>query len=279
MNEKKAGVIGLGRIGGGVAVSLTKSGRIPVCYDVVEDAYAKWAPHLTGQAKSLKELGDCDVVMIAVFDAKQCMSVLEGEEGLLANMKPGSAIVILSTVGIDDIKNMYRMCKEKGIYLLDSGVSPGQLSDQNGLIALTGGDDEGIEMAMPVLQDWAKEVIHCGGSGAGMAAKLARNMITFDSWRVTTEAARMAVKMGVKPQALVDGLLACDRQQPDLYYNLIIKRASDENFNLSPGASSYLIPYMQKDLKSALEAAKAVGAAAPVTEQVLELVEDTVSNL
>ena len=78
-------------------------------------------------------------------------------------MKPGSAIVILSTVGIDDIKNMYRMCKEKGIYLLDSGVSPGQLSDQNGLIALTGGDDEGIEMAMPVLQDWAKEVIHCGG--------------------------------------------------------------------------------------------------------------------
>ena len=82
----------------------------------------------------------------------------------------------------------------------------------------------------------------------GMAAKLARNMITFDSWRVTTEAARMAVKMGVKPQALVDGLLACDRQQPDLYYNLIIKRASDENFNLSPGASSYLIPYMQKDL-------------------------------
>ena len=67
MNEKKAGVIGLGRIGGGVAVSLTKSGRIPVCYDVVEDAYAKWAPHLTGQAKSLKELGDCDVVMIAVL--------------------------------------------------------------------------------------------------------------------------------------------------------------------------------------------------------------------
>ena len=38
-------------------------------------------------------------------------------------------------------------------------------------------------------------------------------------------------------------------------------------------------PHMQKDLKSALEAAKAVGAAAPVTEQVLELVEDTVSNL
>ena len=89
MNEKKAGVIGLGRIGGGVAVSLTKSGRIPVCYDVVEDAYAKWAPHLTGQAKSLKELGDCDVVMIAVFDAKAVYECSGGRGGAAGEYEAG----------------------------------------------------------------------------------------------------------------------------------------------------------------------------------------------
>lgn len=278
MEKLKAGVIGLGRIGGGVAVSLTKSGTSPLCYDVVPDAYEKWKPYLKGQVKTIKKLGVCDVVMIAVFDAKQCMGVLEGVDGLLENMKPGSAIVILSTVSVEDIRNMYRLCKEKGIYLLDSGVSPGQLSEHNGLIALTGGDEDAITFAMPVLKDWAKEVVYCGGSGAGMAAKLARNIITFASWRITTEAARMAVKMGVKPQALVEGLLACDSQQPALYYNLIMKRAEDENFQLSESAANYLIPYIKKDLGSALQAAQEAEVSMPVTEKVLELIEDTVSN-
>ena len=97
----RAGVIGLGKIGGGIAASLVRSGRIPAVYDVVEDAY-KNHEGVPEQLKSAAEVArNSDVIMIAVFNAQQAKSVIADEGGILEGAHSGLVVVLTSTVTVD----------------------------------------------------------------------------------------------------------------------------------------------------------------------------------
>src|ERR1700722_8950264 len=84
-----AGVIGLGAIGGGVAICLARSGHLKAVYDIRKDASDKLpgVPAVTGSPAEVAR--QCDVVMIAVLDAKQTRDVLTGPEGVLTQVRPG----------------------------------------------------------------------------------------------------------------------------------------------------------------------------------------------
>jgi 3-hydroxyisobutyrate dehydrogenase-like beta-hydroxyacid dehydrogenase len=56
---------------------------------------------------------------------------------------------------------------------------------------------------MPVLTGFAKDVVHCGPLGAGMATKIARNIITYGTWRAVHEAATLVASAGVDPATLI----------------------------------------------------------------------------
>lgn len=88
--------------------------------------------------------------------------------------------------------------------VLDCGVTPGDQAAHNGMVAMVGGDDDSVRRAMPVLADFAKKVVHCGPLGAGMATKIARNVLTYGSWRAAHEAAALAEAAGVDPRVLID---------------------------------------------------------------------------
>ena len=193
----RPGIIGLGLIGGGVAVSLVRSGQVPAVFDVREDASAalKGVP---AQLNSPAEVARAsDVVLIAVVTAEQVEDVLIGENGLLADATPGLLIVLLSTVSLDDVRHLAKLCDDRGAVLLDAGVSGGATAYDNGLAVMIGGADPDVERAMPVLNGFAKAVIHCGPLGAGMVAKLAKNVYTYSSWAVAREAASLAMAGGV----------------------------------------------------------------------------------
>ncbi|MET0698890.1 MAG: NAD(P)-binding domain-containing protein, partial [Mycobacterium sp.] len=185
----RAGVIGLGMIGGGVAVSLARRGRTPLVFDVRPDA----ADDLAGvprQASSAADVArDSDVVLLAVVNAAQVREVLRADDGVLAGAHPGLIVVLLSTLAVPDVHELADECREFGVSLLDCGVTPGDQAANNGLVAMVGGDDCTVRRAMPVLDDFAKRVVHCGPLGAGMATKIARNVITYGTWRAVQEAA------------------------------------------------------------------------------------------
>src|SRR4051794_9462898 len=96
----RAGVIGLGMIGGGIATSLARSGRAPVVFDV----RAEHAASLEGspqQARSPAELASMvDVVFVVVVTGEQVQEVIHGSEGILEGASPGLVIAIVSTVPV-----------------------------------------------------------------------------------------------------------------------------------------------------------------------------------
>ena len=260
----RAGVIGLGMIGGGVAVSMAASGRqAAAVYDVRPDATV----HLDGvpdQAESPAAVATvCDVVLLAVVNAEQARDVLAGPDGVLYAARPGLIVVLLSTVGLDAVRDLAVLCAEYQVSLLDASVTNGPQAAANGLVTMVGGPDDVVAGVRPVLEDFSKLVIHCGPLGAGMATKLARNAVTYSMWAAVREAASLAAAAGVEPQRLLQVLENADESTSPLLHLRLLAAAykiPEEKVAWSEGLAD-------KDLAAAQELAGELGVARDVEQR------------
>jgi 3-hydroxyisobutyrate dehydrogenase-like beta-hydroxyacid dehydrogenase len=259
----RAGVVGLGMIGGGVAVSLARRGRIPAVHDIRPDAVKNLAG-VPEQLSSAAEVARAsDVVLVAVVDADQARTVLAGENGLLAGARPGLIVALLSTVAVPVVHELAESCARFGVDLLDCGVTPGDKAAENGMVAIVGGKTEVVERAMPVLRDFAKKVVHCGPLGTGMATKIARNVITYGCWTVVDEAAALARSAGVDPETLITVVEGADPQGATLFSWLREQIADNARIRaLVPQVSTLL----DKDLSAAQDLAAHFGIPVPVID-------------
>jgi 3-hydroxyisobutyrate dehydrogenase-like beta-hydroxyacid dehydrogenase len=263
----RAGVVGLGMIGGGVAVSLARSGRSPVVFDIRADA----ADDLEGVPAPLASATDvarrADVVFVAVVNADQARQVVAGHDGLLAGAHPGLVIVLLSTVAVPVVHELARTAADSGVAFVDCGVTPGDKAATNGMVAIVGGDDEIVARAMPVLSDFAKHVVHCGPLGAGMATKIARNVVTYASWRAVFEATQLAERSGVSPDKLAEVIDASDPQGVTLLTMLRLRGTTGpaEGDELT-ALMRYVDLLMDKDLAAAQDLAQGLDLAVPVID-------------
>jgi 3-hydroxyisobutyrate dehydrogenase-like beta-hydroxyacid dehydrogenase/alkylhydroperoxidase/carboxymuconolactone decarboxylase family protein YurZ len=258
----RAGVIGLGMIGGGVASALAAHGFPPTVFDVRPDAVAR----VEGVSEQVATPADVarasDVVMIAVVDARQAEEVLVGEDGLLTAGREGLVVVLLSTVAISAVHDLAGLCAERGATLLDAGVTQ---AGEAGLVVMLGGADEPIARATPVVEGFAQAVIHCGELGAGMATKLARNVVTYASWAVLREAAAIAAANGVDPERLLDVMRAAGDKGPTPTSMLQAQVAGQ---GLPPEQVGVVDHLAQKDLAAAQEFAGQAGVQTPIVDVV-----------
>jgi 3-hydroxyisobutyrate dehydrogenase-like beta-hydroxyacid dehydrogenase len=251
-------------IGGGVAVSLARRGRTPVVYDIRPDAADKLAgvPAVAGSPAEVARVSD--VVLIAVVDAAQARTVLSGEDGVLSAAHPGLVVVLLSTVALPVVHELAATCAQAGVALLDCGVTPGDKAADNGLVAILGGDETTVDRAMPVLADFAKTVVHCGPLGAGMATKIARNVITYGTWHTVHEAATLAEAAGVDPAKLITVIEQADPEGATLLSWERRRLAGPEQS--PPALVAQVERLLDKDLAAAQDLAAAVGVPVPLVD-------------
>ncbi|MDV3124615.1 NAD(P)-dependent oxidoreductase [Mycobacterium sp. 21AC1] len=258
--EPRAGVIGLGMIGGAVAVGLARSGRTPTVYDIRFDAAAGLAGVPAPVASPAQVACDSDVVLLAVVDADQARQVLCADDGVLSAAHPGLIVVLLSTVAVPVVYELARTCAKEGVALLDCGVTQAVPS---GLVAILGGDDATVAHAMPVLADFAKDVVHCGPLGAGMATKIARNIVTYGTWRAVHEAATVVESAGVDPAKLIAVVEDADPRGTTLFSWLRNQLAAEEQ-------TREMVPQvrrlMDKDLAAAQELAARSNISVPLVD-------------
>lgn len=269
-----AGVVGLGSIGGGVATSLANSGRKTVVYNRTAGKY-KNHPGCPPEEESLKALAEkADIIMVSVFDYPQCLEVLDGPDGLLANAHEGTVIVLLSTVSVDEAKTIGALCMSRGVGFLDCGVTPGSKAAENGLVGMIGGDEATFAYAKPVLDDWSAAPILCGPVGSGMIVKVCRNANTFCVWRVLTETSRICEAAGIDLNKYLEVCLAAD-EVDNLFYNVLRHRASTKDGKLPENLRAMYPKFMSKDLHASDSIARELGVKTPVRDLVIELIRDT----
>ncbi|WP_081635443.1 NAD(P)-dependent oxidoreductase [Nocardia sp. BMG111209] len=256
----RAGVVGLGMIGGGVAVSLARRGRIPTVYDV-RPGISDSLEGVPAQVATLAEVArDSEVVLVAVLDADQARAVLTGADGLLAAARPGLVVALLSTVALGEVRELAAICAAAGVDFLDAGVTGGTAAAQNGLTVLVGGPAETVDRARPVLDDFAKRVVYCGALGTGMTMKLARNALTYSVWAAVRESALIATAGGISLSRLLEVVSDTDGGAAPL--TLLQVHAAGITVPEERVASADLLA--QKDLAAVQEFAASAGIEVPI---------------
>jgi 3-hydroxyisobutyrate dehydrogenase-like beta-hydroxyacid dehydrogenase len=282
---RKVGVIGLGDIGRGVAANFEKAGfELTVC-DVRAEAMAPFEGRAQISTRPADLASLCEVVVVAVVNDAQLESVVAGPEGVLAGLASGSApplILVLSTVGIETVRQMAERATAAGSELVDCGVSGGPVAAAEGkLVAMVGGTDEAVERVRPVVEAFASHVLHMGPPGAGLQAKLARNIVQYGSWLAAFEGQRLAEAAGIELPKLAQAIRESDAMIGGA--SRLMFRETVEPFEETANAA--LVDAMRaganlahKDLRAALALAGEVGVSLPMTE-LTEMLCDSVFGL
>jgi 3-hydroxyisobutyrate dehydrogenase-like beta-hydroxyacid dehydrogenase len=267
--SRRAGIVGLGAIGGGITSALERRGHAAVVYDIREEAAAAYGQSET--ADTPRQVAEkADVVLIAVVSAEQVRDVLTGEDGVLAGAHPGLVVAILSTVSVAVIHELDVLSRDHGVDLVDIGVTglPTAVA-QGQLVCMAGGSDLVMARASEVLEKFAASVHHLGPVGSGMAAKIALNAITYGTWRTVHEACSLAEGVGVNLPAF---LTAVEEGDPSGQLRFLLigshgttKRAAKLDAATREGARRMEV-IMHKDLKAAQGLAGDLGLSVPLID-------------
>jgi 3-hydroxyisobutyrate dehydrogenase len=192
-------VIGLGRMGGPMAINVIDAGLTTSVFDVSSKTYDRFdGRHVRLAVSPADAAADADVACVIVFDDAQTRSVVSEGEGLLTSMPPGSVIAIHSTISPETLRQLAEVAGERGVTVIDAGISGGEPGAAAGtLLTMVGGPTEAVEIATPALLSFSKEIIHAGELGAGLALKLARNATGYTFMAAIHEAMTIAVASGV----------------------------------------------------------------------------------
>lgn len=268
----RVGVIGLGMIGGGVVASLDRRGLIATVYDVDPKAADRLDVETSVASSPAEVARVSDVVLVAVVDTEQVRAVLHGADGVLEAAEPGLVVVVLSTLPVADVVELAEECAAHSVSLVDCGVTPGDQAGANGMVAMVGGDERTVRRVMPVLADFAKQVVHCGPLGAGMATKIARNVVTYGSWRVMHEASEIAKSAGVQPETLMSVIEAADPSGTTM--SSLLRNRSEQPEMMAEHAGS-MLRLMDKDLGAAQDLAHEQDLDVPLVDTVRAYGSDT----
>ena len=263
-----AGVVGLGDIGSGVADGLLRAGIELVVCDVRPEATARYRDRaaVAGTPAALAE--KADVVLVAVVTDAQALAVLEGDEGVLARAAPGSTVVVVSTLSPSTLARIAGLASKHGVDVVDCAVSGGPAAAGRGeLVARGGGDEAVVARVAPVLEAFSSTVVRMGPLGAGLRAKLARNLVQYGSWLAAYEAQVLAEAAGIELAKLAAVIRASDRMiggaSALMFRASAAPFAADDDAGLV-GAMRTAAGLAHKDLRAALELGDALGVALPL---------------
>ena len=195
----KVGFVGLGTMGTPMATNAVNAGFDVMVYDVDEKAVAELTGRAAKGARSGQEVGEhAEVVQFAVPDDQQILAAVLGAHGVLAGAKPGTTLLIHSTIMPRTVLTIAERAEKKGVHVLDcqmTGANRGARTQS--LLFMVGGDAEVLERCRPVLAASGKHVIHMGPLGMGAVTKAAQQAITVVNLMAATEGIHLAQKAGV----------------------------------------------------------------------------------
>jgi 3-hydroxyisobutyrate dehydrogenase-like beta-hydroxyacid dehydrogenase len=195
-------------MGGAMAANIANAGHDVVVFDVraaAVDAVIGQAPGARG-ARSLADVAEhADVIGVVVVDDAQVEAVTFGDAGLVALARPGAVIAVHSTVHPATVQRVAAAAGAAGrrVAVLDAPISGGVQGARGAtLCIMVGGDPAAFERARPVFESAGNLVLHLGDVGAGLAAKLARNLIGYITLLGAAEGRRLATAAGVDLETL-----------------------------------------------------------------------------
>jgi 3-hydroxyisobutyrate dehydrogenase len=252
------GFIGLGNMGAPMARNLVQAGHAVTGFDVAGVALEGVTP-----AASAAEAAAGREAVITMLPDGQILRAVYAE--IVPAAAPGTVLIDCSTVDVDSARAAAAQAEAAGLLAVDAPVSGGTGGAAAGTLTfMAGGSDAAFARAAPLFEIMGARAVHCGGSGAGQAAKICNNMILGVSMIAVCEAFALADKLGLDRQAMFDVVSTSSGScwSVNTYCpapGVGPKTPADNDYK--PGFAAEL---MLKDLRLSQQAAASADAATPL---------------
>ena len=201
------GVIGLGTMGYGAAISAQRRGFSTVGLDISPANIKRFTDTGGKVASDIASLtAECDAFLILVVNATQTEAVLFGDNGLAALAKPGSVIISAATVDPSLPPVWEKQLNDRGLHFIDGPVSGGAVKAEAGeMTVMASGKPEAFAVAYDVLEAYAGKVYRLGDhAGPGSTVKMVNQHLAGVHIAAACEAMALGIKAGADPHQLYE---------------------------------------------------------------------------
>ncbi len=258
--------IGLGNMGGPMAINLLKAGHQVQAFDLSKDALAQvQAEGAVVAASAVDAVKGAEFIISMLPAGKHVAGLYLGEQGVAAHIAKNALVLDCSTIDAATARSVGAGLAAQGIAFIDAPVSGGVGGAKAGTLTfIVGGSASNFERAKTVLESMGKNLFHAGDVGAGQVAKICNNMLLSILMAGTSEALQLGIDNGLDPKVLSDIMLKSSGRNwtlelynpcPDVQPNV----PSSNNYQ-----GGFMVDLMAKDLGLAAECAQLSQSATPM---------------
>jgi len=256
--------IGLGVMGYPMAGYISKGGHNVTVFNRTKSKAEKWIKEYKGKiAETPAEAAkDAEYVFTCVGNDNDLREVTFGDNGIFKTIKKGSVYIDNTTASATIAREIHEYAKKNGFGALDAPVSGGQAGAENGaLTVMIGGDQADFDKAKDKIDCYSKKMKLLGNAGSGQLAKMVNQICIAGLVQGLSEGINFGMKAGLKMEDVIEVISkgAAQSWQMENRYKTMI----DDKFDFG-----FVVDWMRKDLKIAMDEAKNNGSLLPVTELV-----------
>ncbi|MHA1157946.1 MAG: NAD(P)-dependent oxidoreductase [Alphaproteobacteria bacterium] len=203
----RIGFIGLGLMGSAMVERLQS-----VDAQLTVIAHRNRAPIETAVGRGAKEAATAgelaaasDVVMLCVDTTAAVEANMNGPDGIIANLRPGSLVIDFGTSLPGSTRELCAQVQAAGSTMIDAplGRTPSHALEGK-LNIMAGGASEDFARARPILDLLGENVFHVGPIGAGHTLKLINNFYAQTTAMAMAESFAMADLAGIRRETLYE---------------------------------------------------------------------------
>jgi 3-hydroxyisobutyrate dehydrogenase len=274
----QVGIAGLGAMGANIAARLMEVGHQVTVWNRHPDKAKPLAAAGARIAPSPGALTSAvETVLTSLTDAAAIEAVYNGPNGLLFGDVKDRLFIDMSTVAPKVESDLASKVRAKGAAFVECPVGGTTGPARQGkLLGLMGAEPADAERARPILEQLCRKVEHCGPVGAGSAMKLAINLPLMVAWQAYGEAFALARQVGLEPKRLMDLFVESSGANNGLKTRAEMIVAMLEGRD--PGPTTFTIDNARKDLRTMIEAGRALGAEMVATTAALAGFDDAAKH-
>jgi 3-hydroxyisobutyrate dehydrogenase len=204
----KVAFIGLGTMGGYMALNILKAGHGVTVFNRTREKEETLAADGALRAESPARAAEgAEIIVSIVSDTPDVEEIILGKDGVIHGASPGAILIDMSTISPTATRCMADVLGEKGIKMLDAPVSGGPEGAQQGtLTIMVGGEADDVEKALPILEAMGKTITHVGPIGSGQVTKAINQVIIAGTYLSVAEGLSLGIKAGLDMEKVINAL-------------------------------------------------------------------------
>ena len=262
MSNVKVGFIGLGVMGFEMAGHLQASRYELTVFNRSEKNRTNWKNKFKGRvSSSLQEIAEfSDVIILCISKDEDVEEVINGNDGMLKNLKEGTIIIDHSTTSSELPIKMNKLLNPLNIKFIDAPISGGQAGAESGqLSVMAGGDKQSFDKVKEIINAYSKFTKYMGKSGSGQLTKMVNQICIAGLIQALSEGINFSENVGLNSRDVLEVISkgAAQSWQMENRWESMLQDEYDHGF---------AVDLMKKDLAIVIKRAEKSGINIDITK-------------